>query len=51
MFKEAEEGAEPVYLMDQRQQWQARPPGMSQDASQFFPSSQFNQQQNPGAAW
>lgn len=24
---------------------------MSQDASQFFPSSQFNQQQNPGAAW
>lgn len=24
---------------------------MSQDASHFFPYSQFNQQQNPGAAW
>ena len=37
--------------MNQRRQWQARTTGMSQDPYQFFPSSQFNQQQNPGTPW
>ena len=39
VFKEAEEEIEPVYLMNQRRQWKTKPTGMSQDASQFFPSS------------
>ena len=51
VFKEAEEVTKLVYLMNQRRQWQAKPTSMSQDALKFFPSSQFNQHQNLGAAW
>lgn len=51
VFKEAEEQTKPVYLMNQHQWWQAKPTGMSQDTSQFFPSSSFNQQKNPMVAW
>jgi hypothetical protein len=50
IFKEAEEETEPVYLMAQRRQWQAHPPGMLQDPSSFFPG-QYNQQHNPGNTW
>lgn len=44
VFKEVEEEAKLVYLMNQRQKWKAKPTGMSQETSKFFPSSQFNQQ-------
>ena len=51
VFKEPKEETDPIYLMKQRRQWQAKPIGISQDTSQFFHSSSFNQQKNLRAAW
>ncbi len=42
VFKEVEEEIVLVYLMNQCRLRQAKPIGMSQDTSEFFPSSQFN---------
>lgn len=50
-FKEVEEEVEPVYLLNQRRQWQARQTGMPTDPSLFFPPSQYNSQQYSGVAW
>lgn len=38
VFIKAEEETEPVYLMNQHRQWQAKPTIMSQDAPKSFPS-------------
>ena len=51
VFKEVEEEVEPIYLLNQCRQWKARPTGMPTEPSLFFPSSQFNSQQYPVAAW
>jgi hypothetical protein len=47
VFKEAEEEMKPLYLMDQRRQWQSWPQNTFQYPSSFFPG-QYNQHQNLG---
>ena len=50
VFKEVEEGIESAYLMAQCRQWKARPSGMPQDLSLFFPM-QYHQHQSTRTTW
>ena len=51
VYKEVEEETEPVYLLNQRSQWQPRQTGTLADPSSFFQNPQYNSQQYLGAMW